>query len=184
MRRGCREIRRPGHDCGEGLHHGVAGKQRLAGGHRCPPVRPRPVVPSWTRASRELRLGRTFRRASHQSEVCLAEAPKGRRRTQLLQTPPNVQWRNIFVHCTPSRARAQNRGHCRWRESCQWALDMRGIEARFVYILRSDSDPSRHCAGRTADVDNRVEWHNHGPCGYTLEHRPWSVIVSLEFPTE
>ena len=30
----------------------------------------------------------------------------------------------------------------------------------------------------------RLEWHNNGPYGHTLSHRPWSVVVSLEFPTE
>jgi len=63
-------------------------------------------------------------------------------------------------------------------------FDMRGIGARFVYILRSDSDPARHYVGRTANVDERLGWHNAGPCGYTVHHRPWSVIVSLEFPDE
>jgi putative endonuclease len=61
---------------------------------------------------------------------------------------------------------------------------VRGLGARFVYILRSDSDPARHYIGRTADVDNRLEWHNNGPCGYTRHHRPWSLVVSLEFPNE
>ena len=61
---------------------------------------------------------------------------------------------------------------------------MRGIGARFVYVLRSESDPLRHYVGRTADVDERLQWHNAGPCGYTLRHRPWRVIVSVEFPDE
>ena len=61
---------------------------------------------------------------------------------------------------------------------------MRGIGARFVYVLRSESNPSRHYVGRATDVDERLEWHNHGPCGYTLEYRPWSIVVSLEFPNE
>jgi predicted GIY-YIG superfamily endonuclease len=61
---------------------------------------------------------------------------------------------------------------------------VQGIGARFVYILRSDRDLSRHYVGRTADIDNRLEWHNAGPCGYTLQHRPWSIVVSLEFPNE
>jgi predicted GIY-YIG superfamily endonuclease len=61
---------------------------------------------------------------------------------------------------------------------------MRGVGARFVYILRSESDPDRHYVGRTADVDNRLAWHNDGPSGYTRNHRPWSVIVSVEFPDE
>jgi predicted GIY-YIG superfamily endonuclease len=61
---------------------------------------------------------------------------------------------------------------------------MRGIGKRFVYIIRSDSDPERHYVGITSDVNERLEWHNHGPCGHTLEHRPWSVVVTIEFPTE
>jgi putative endonuclease len=61
---------------------------------------------------------------------------------------------------------------------------MQGSGARFVYILRSDVDPSQHYVGRSEDVDRRLEWHNAGPCGYTLEHRPWRVLVSTEFPSE
>ena len=61
---------------------------------------------------------------------------------------------------------------------------MRRVGARFVYVLRSDSDPSRHYVGRASNVDDRLEWHNAGPSGYTLHHRPWSVIVTVEFPDE
>jgi putative endonuclease len=59
---------------------------------------------------------------------------------------------------------------------------MRGTGARFVYILRSESAPERHYVGRATDVDERLEWHNAGPSGYTLQHRP-HVIVSMEFPS-
>jgi predicted GIY-YIG superfamily endonuclease len=61
---------------------------------------------------------------------------------------------------------------------------MHGSEKRIVYIIRSDVDPSRHYVGITNDLRSRLEWHNHGPCGHTMSHRPWSVVVSLEFPTE
>ncbi len=61
---------------------------------------------------------------------------------------------------------------------------MHGLGKRFVYVLRSDVDPSRHYVGATSDVAARLEWHNHGPCGHTVEHRPWSVVVVIEFPTE
>jgi putative endonuclease len=61
---------------------------------------------------------------------------------------------------------------------------MRGLGARFVYILRSDSDPARHYVGRTSNVDERLAWHNAGPSGYTLQHRPWRVLVTIEFPDE
>jgi len=61
---------------------------------------------------------------------------------------------------------------------------MHGIGKRFVYILRSDHEPSRHYSGVTSDVENRLDWHNHGPCGHTRGHRPWSLVVVIEFPSE
>jgi predicted GIY-YIG superfamily endonuclease len=61
---------------------------------------------------------------------------------------------------------------------------MLGIGKRFVYILRSDANRNRHYVGVTSDVGNRLGWHNHGPCGHTVEHRPWSLVVTIEFPTE
>ena len=61
---------------------------------------------------------------------------------------------------------------------------MHGIEKRIVYILRSQTDPFRHYVGTTNDLAARLEWHNYGPCGHTTRYRPWSVVVSMEFPTE
>jgi predicted GIY-YIG superfamily endonuclease len=61
---------------------------------------------------------------------------------------------------------------------------MHGVEKRIVYILRSDADPSHHYVGITNDVRGRLDWHNHGPCGHTVWHRPWSLVVSIEFRTE
>ena len=61
---------------------------------------------------------------------------------------------------------------------------MHGIEKRIVYILRSGADPARHYVGITNDVAGRLHWHNNGPSGYTLLHRPWSIVVSMEFCTE
>ena len=61
---------------------------------------------------------------------------------------------------------------------------MRGIGARFVYVLRSDSDPARHYVGCASDVEERLDWHNGGPSGYTLQYRPWRLIVVVEFPNE
>ena len=61
---------------------------------------------------------------------------------------------------------------------------MKGIRRRFVYILRSEADANRHYVGVAADVTERLEWHNGGPCGYTVRFRPWRVVVSMEFPDE
>lgn len=54
-------------------------------------------------------------------------------------------------------------------------------DRRFVYILRSDVDPDRHYTGITSDVQGRLYWHNNGPNGVTVHHRPWSLVVSLAF---
>jgi putative endonuclease len=61
---------------------------------------------------------------------------------------------------------------------------MRGVGKRFVYIIRSEREPARHYVGITSDPNRRLEWHNHGPNGHTLEHRPWSLVVVMEFPAE
>lgn len=61
---------------------------------------------------------------------------------------------------------------------------MHSIGKRFVYVLQSESNPGRHYIGLTSDVDRRLEWHNHGPSGQTVAHRPWSVTVAMEFARE
>ena len=61
---------------------------------------------------------------------------------------------------------------------------MQGIGKRFVYVLRSEVDRSRHYVGVTSDVDERLHWHNNGPSGQTLMHRPWFVVVCVEFLDE
>jgi putative endonuclease len=61
---------------------------------------------------------------------------------------------------------------------------VRGIGKRFVYVLRSESDPDRHYVGVTSDVEARLAWNNDGPSGATTHYRPWKVIVSVEFLDE
>jgi putative endonuclease len=55
---------------------------------------------------------------------------------------------------------------------------------RFVYVLRSESDPTRHYVGITASMTGRLKWHNEGPCGYTRAYRPWRLVVQVEFADE
>jgi len=62
--------------------------------------------------------------------------------------------------------------------------DMAAGEKCTVYILQSQRYPSRFYTGITSDVDARLEWHNRGPCGYTVAYRPWCLVVALRFPTE
>lgn len=61
---------------------------------------------------------------------------------------------------------------------------MHGPAKKIVYIIRSDRDPSKHYTGITNDLQSRIDWHNHGSCGHTTAERPWSLVVSIEFPTE
>ena len=61
---------------------------------------------------------------------------------------------------------------------------MDGAEKRFVYILRSNADPERHYVGIASNPKERLDWHNDGPCGYTVARRPWSLAVSIEFQSE
>ncbi|TAK16992.1 MAG: GIY-YIG nuclease family protein [Acidobacteria bacterium] len=50
-----------------------------------------------------------------------------------------------------------------------------------VYVLRGVAEPSRHYVGLTSDVEQRVAQHNSNNSGHTLNHRPWSLVVSIEF---
>jgi putative endonuclease len=57
-------------------------------------------------------------------------------------------------------------------------------ESRFVYVLVSAIDPRRHYVGLTSNITTRLEVHNSGGSQHTAQHRPWRVIVSLEFATQ
>jgi len=58
------------------------------------------------------------------------------------------------------------------------------MDKRFVYILRSESDPERHYIGVTSNVAIRLQLHNAGKNVHTYMNRPWRVVVTLEFPTQ
>lgn len=54
-------------------------------------------------------------------------------------------------------------------------------ESRFVYVMVSAIDPERHYVGLTSNVTTRLAVHNSGGSQHTAQHRPWRLIVSLEF---
>lgn len=72
------------------------------------------------------------------------------------------------------------------------ALDSGGLLAqpplmttrRFVYIIRSTANPSRHYVGTTTDVARRVAVHNSGGSVYTASLRPWEFVAAVEFARE
>lgn len=55
---------------------------------------------------------------------------------------------------------------------------------RVVYVLRSLTDPDRHYVGRTADIAGRLASHNAGESPHTARHRPWQVVVLVQFVSE
>jgi putative endonuclease len=57
-------------------------------------------------------------------------------------------------------------------------------DKRVVYIIRSESDPNRFYTGLTSDMEARLDWHNTGPYGFTVDHRPWSLVIAMTFATE
>lgn len=57
-------------------------------------------------------------------------------------------------------------------------------QLRFVYVLRSEIDPARHYVGATSDVPARLTAHNAGESSHTSKHRPWRLVVALEFRSE
>ena len=60
---------------------------------------------------------------------------------------------------------------------------MEAAATRFfcVYILRSQSDPSRHYTGFTEDLHERLRHHNSGACPHTTKFRPWQFKTCMAF---
>jgi putative endonuclease len=51
---------------------------------------------------------------------------------------------------------------------------------RFVYIIRSVSDPERRYVGVTANPEARLNAHNAGLNRSTVRWRPWFIDVCVE----
>jgi predicted GIY-YIG superfamily endonuclease len=60
----------------------------------------------------------------------------------------------------------------------------KGPVKRFVYIIRSETDPARHYTGLTSDVLRRLLLHNTAQSGDTVSNRPWRLIVAIECAAE
>jgi predicted GIY-YIG superfamily endonuclease len=66
----------------------------------------------------------------------------------------------------------------------EYSLYMRALEKRFVYVIRSVSNPDHYYVGLTSDVRQRLEWHNAESGGHTARYRPWAISVIVEFADE
>ena len=51
----------------------------------------------------------------------------------------------------------------------------------YVYILRSEADPSVHYTGLTSDLKKRLQHHNSGGDPHTSKHRPWFLETAISF---
>ena len=57
-------------------------------------------------------------------------------------------------------------------------------DKRFVYVLQGADTIPRFYVGLTSDARRRLEDHNSGRCSYTARHRPWQLLVVMEFTDE
>lgn len=53
-----------------------------------------------------------------------------------------------------------------------------------VYVLRSQSDPTRYYTGLTSNIVARLAAHNAGRVPHTASGRPWVIDVVIEFSDE
>jgi predicted GIY-YIG superfamily endonuclease len=51
----------------------------------------------------------------------------------------------------------------------------------YVYILQSESDPSRFYTGRTHDLRARLDRHNSGKVPHTAKWKPWRIKTYIAF---
>jgi len=51
----------------------------------------------------------------------------------------------------------------------------------YVYILRSDADPTHRYAGLPDDLEARLKSHNQGNNPHTSKYRPWKIETAIAF---
>ncbi len=52
---------------------------------------------------------------------------------------------------------------------------------KYVYLIRSISDPGKTYVGCASDFDDRLKEHNAGESPHTARHRPWKPVVVVQF---
>jgi len=60
-------------------------------------------------------------------------------------------------------------------------LGMPVAKFHYVYILVSESDPTRHYVGCTRDPGMRLKNHNKGNVPHTAKYRPWRIETCTAF---
>jgi putative endonuclease len=54
----------------------------------------------------------------------------------------------------------------------------------YVYLIESNSDPTRHYVGYSENLRQRLLDHNHGKLPSTKTHAPWNLITYLAFSSK
>jgi predicted GIY-YIG superfamily endonuclease len=57
-------------------------------------------------------------------------------------------------------------------------------QKRFVYILKSVSNPAAYYVGVTSNMSARLTAHNDGLSPHTAAQRPWRTLIVIEFDEE
>ena len=52
---------------------------------------------------------------------------------------------------------------------------------KYVYLLRSLSNPGKRYVGITSDFQERIKQHNTGQSPHTAKFRPWKPVVVIRF---
>ena len=55
---------------------------------------------------------------------------------------------------------------------------------RYVYLIRSLSNPDQRYVGITDDVKRRLRDHNSGDSPHTAKYRPWQLQTAVAFTNE
>ncbi len=58
------------------------------------------------------------------------------------------------------------------------------MDMKYVYILKSLHQPEKLYIGFTADLHQRIAYHNSGRCAHTSKFMPWQIVYTENFDTE
>ncbi len=53
-----------------------------------------------------------------------------------------------------------------------------------VYVLKTESEPTRYYTGLTSDVERRLDAHNAGRVPHTARYKPWMLDIVVQFGDE
>lgn len=56
-----------------------------------------------------------------------------------------------------------------------------GTIVKYIYLIESISNPTKHYVGLTTDLNKRLANHNAGKSPHTANFRPWQIVVAIRF---